>query len=170
MSAIQFLRERAGVLVAGIIGVSLFLFVVSDFFGNGRGRRRQERKYYEIGLIAGEQITYQEFEQRVQNLFEIYKLSGVTTIDEATAESVREQIWEQMVRERIQDNQYRDLGIGVSTEEVDELVLGNDPHPIVTQLFTDRSTGIFNKSFLVNFLKNLETDETARKYFTKIGA
>ncbi len=165
MSAIQFLRERAGVLVAGIIGVSLFLFVVSDFFGNGRGRRRQERKYYEIGLIAGEQITYQEFEQRVQNLFEIYKLSGVTTIDEATAESVREQIWEQMVRERIQDNQYRDLGIGVSTEEVDELVLGNDPHPIVTQLFTDRSTGIFNKSFLVNFLKNLETDETARRYW-----
>ncbi|MFH0842484.1 MAG: peptidylprolyl isomerase [Bacteroidota bacterium] len=165
MSAIQFLRERAGVLVAGIIGVSLFLFVVSDFFGNGRGRRRQERKYYEIGQIAGEQITYQEYEQRVQNLFEIYKLYGVTTIDEATAESVREQIWEQMVRERIQDNQYRDLGIGVSAEEVDELVLGNDPHPIVTQLFTDRSTGLFNKSFLVNFLKNLETDESARRYW-----
>ena len=165
MSAIQFLRERAGVLVAGIIGVSLFLFVVSDFFGNGRGRRRQERKYYEIGNIAGEQVSYQEYEQRVQNLFEIYKLSGVTTIDEATAESAREQIWEQMVRERIQDNQYRNLGIGVSTEEVDELVLGNDPHPIVTQLFTDRSTGIFNKSFLVNFLKNLETDETAKRYW-----
>ena len=165
MSAIQFLREKAGVLVAGIIGLSLFLFVVSDFFGNGRGRRRQERKYYEIGQIAGEQISYQEYEQRVQNLFEIYKLSGVTTIDEATAESVREQIWEQMVRERIQDNQYRDLGIGVSPEEVDELVLGNDPHPIVTQLFTDRSTGMFNKSFLVNFLKNLETDETARRYW-----
>ncbi|MCI0523075.1 MAG: peptidylprolyl isomerase, partial [Bacteroidales bacterium] len=159
------LRERAGVLVVVIIGVSLFLFVVSDFFGNGRGRRRQERKYYEIGRIAGEQISYQEYEQRVQNLFEIYKLYGVQTIDEATAESAREQIWEQMVRESIQDNQYRDLGIGVSTEEVDELVLGNDPHPIVTQLFTDRSTGMFNKSFLVNFLKNLETDETARRYW-----
>lgn len=165
MSAIQFLRERAGVLVAVIIGVSLFLFVVSDFFGNSGGRRRQERKYYEIGNIAGSQVSYQEYEQRVQNLFEIYKLYGVSTIDEATAESVREQIWEQMVRERIQDNQYRDLGIGVSTEEVDELVLGNNPHPIVTQLFTDRSTGFFNRSFLVNFLKNLETDETAKRYW-----
>jgi len=165
MSAIQFLREKAGVLVATIIGLSLFLFIVSDFFGNGRGRRRQERKYYEIGRIAGEQVSYQEYEQRVQNLFEIYKLSGVNTIDEATTESVREQIWEQMVRERIQDNQYKDLGIGVSNEEVDELVLGNNPHPIVTQLFTDRSTGVFNKSFLVNFLKNIETDETAKKYW-----
>ena len=105
MSAIQFLREKAGVLVATIIGASLFLFVVSDFFGNGRGRRRQERKYYEIGRIAGEYVSYQEYEQRVQNLFEIYKLSGVNTIDEATAESVREQIWKQKVTERIQDNQ-----------------------------------------------------------------
>src|SRR4030043_147046 len=165
MSAIQFLREKAGVLVATVIGLSLFLFVVSDFCGNGRGRRRQQRKYYEIGQIAGEQFLYQEYEQRVQNLFEIYKLSGVATIDEATAESVREQIWEQMVREIIQDNQYKDLGIGVSTEEVDELVLGNNPHPIVQQLFTDRSTGFFNKSFLVNFLKQLELDETAKKYW-----
>ena len=165
MSAIQFLREKAGVLVATIIGLSLFLFVVSDFFGNGRGRRRAERKYYDIGQIAGEHISYQEYEQRVQNLVEIYKLSGVSTLDEATIESIRSQVWEQMVRERIQENQYKELGIGVSPEEVDELVLGNNPHPIVQQLFTDRSTGIFNKSFLVNFLKNIEMDETAKKYW-----
>jgi peptidyl-prolyl cis-trans isomerase D len=165
MSAIQFLREKAGVLVAAIIGLSLFLFVVSDFFGNGRAQRRQQRKYYEIGLIAGEQVSYQDYEQRVQNLFEIYKLSGVSTIDEATSESVREQIWEQIVREKILNSQYKDLGIGVSTEEVDELVLGNNPHPIVQQLFTNRSTGIFDRSFLVNFLKQLDLDETAKKYW-----
>ncbi len=165
MSAIQFLREKAGVLVAGVIGFSLFLFVVSDFFGGGRGQRIKAKKYYEIGNIAGEYVSYQDYEERVQSLFEIYKLSGTSTIDEATAESIREQVWQQMVREKIQENQYKKLGIGVSTEEVDELVLGNEPHPIVTQLFTDRSTGVFNKSFLVNFLKQIETDETAKKYW-----
>ncbi len=165
MSAIQFLREKAGILVAVIIGVSLLLFVIGDFFGRGTGQRRKAREYYEIGEIAGNHISYQDYEQRVQNLFEIYKLSGTTTIDEATAESIREQIWQQMVREEIQDKQYDDLGIGVSTEEVDELVLGNDPHPIVRQLFTDQSTGFFNKSFLINFLKQIEIDETAKKYW-----
>jgi len=70
-----------------------------------------------------------------------------------------------MVRELIQDKQYNKLGIGVSTEEVDEMVLGNNPHPIVQQLFTDRSTGIFNKSFLVNFLKQIEVDQTAKNYW-----
>ena len=165
MSAIQFLREKAGVFVAGIIGLSLFLFVISDFFGGGRGQRLQAKKYYQIGEIAGEYISYQDFEERVQSMFEIYKLSGSSTIDEATSESIREQVWQQMVRELIQDKQYNKLGIGVSTEETEEMVLGNNPHPIVQQLFTDQSTGTFNKSFLVNFLKQTESDETANKYW-----
>jgi peptidyl-prolyl cis-trans isomerase D len=165
MSAIQFLREKAGVFVAGIIGFSLFLFVVSDLAGNGRRQRKKEKEYYEIGKIAGEYISYQEYEERVQSLFEIYKLSGAQTIDEATTESIREQVWQQMVREKIQDKNYDKLGIGVSDEEVDELVLGDNPHPIVMQLFTDQTTGIFNRSLLVNFLNQVEVDETAKKYW-----
>ena len=113
MSALQFLRERAGVLVAGVIGLSLFIFVVSDFFGRGRSQRLLQRKYYEIGLINGERISYQDYEQRIQSLQEIYKLSGTTTIDEKTSESIREQIWQQMIRENILDSKYKDLGIGV---------------------------------------------------------
>jgi peptidyl-prolyl cis-trans isomerase D len=165
MSALQFLREKAGVVVAGLIGFSLFLFVVSDFFGRGRGQRLKQKKYYEIGQIGGEYISYQDYELRLQNLLEIYKLSGRSNVDEATNESLREQTWQQMVREKILDPQYKKLGLGVSTEEVDELVLGNNPHQIVQQLFTDQQTGTFNKSFLVNFLKQTEVDETAKKYW-----
>jgi len=165
MSTLQFLREKAGVLVAGVIGLSLFLFVVSDFFGGGRGQRIKQKKYYQIGQISGEYVSYQDYELRLQNLLEIYKLSGRSNIDESTTETIREQTWQQMVREKILDTQYKKLGIGVSNEEVDELVLGNNPHQIVQQLFTDQKTGAFNKSFLVNFLKQTEVDETAKKYW-----
>jgi peptidyl-prolyl cis-trans isomerase D len=165
MSALQFLREKAGILVAGLIGFSLLIFVVSDFFGRGKNQGRRMRKYYEIGQISGEPVSYQDFETRLQNLINIYKMSGRSSIDEATNESLREQVWQQMVREKILDSQYENLGIGVSTEEVDEMVLGNSPHPIVQQLFTDPKTGVFNKSFLVNFLKQTEVDESAKKYW-----
>jgi peptidyl-prolyl cis-trans isomerase D len=165
MSTLQFLREKAGVLVAGVIGLSLFLFVVSDFFGGGRGQRRMQKQYYEIGRIGGEYISYQDYELRLQNLLEIYKLSGKQNIDEATSETLREQTWQQMVREKLLDPQYKKLGLGVSAEEVDQLVLGEAPHQIVQQLFTDQQTGAFNKSFLVNFLKQTEVDETAKKYW-----
>ncbi|HOP58771.1 MAG TPA: SurA N-terminal domain-containing protein [Bacteroidales bacterium] len=165
MSAIQFLREKAGVFVAVIIGISLLLFVVSDFFGSGTGQRKQMKEYYDLGEIAGEDVSYQDFEMRVQNMVEIYKLSGASNIDESTYESIREQVWQQMVREKILDNNYEKLGIGVSNEEVDDLVLGNNPHPVVMQLFSDQNTGEFNKSFLINFLQQIDVDETARKYW-----
>ncbi|HEX2970003.1 MAG TPA: SurA N-terminal domain-containing protein [Bacteroidales bacterium] len=165
MSALQFLREKAGVLVAGFIGLSLFIFVISDFFGSGRNQGRRMEKYYELGEIAGEKVSYQDFQARLENLLEIYKMSGRSSLDEATTEGLREQIWQQMVREKILDPQYANLGIGVSNEEVDQLVLGNNPHPVVQQLFTDPQTGMFNKSFLVNFLKQTEVDEATRKYW-----
>ena len=165
MSALQFLREKAGVLVAGLIGLSLFIFVISDFFGRGRSQRLRQKKYYEIGQINGQRISYQDYEQRIQNLQEIYKLSGTSNIDEKTSESIKEQIWQQIIRENILEDQFKDLGIGVSDEEVNDLVFGNDPHPVVKQLFTDRQSGQFNKSFLVQFLKNTETDPQAKKYW-----
>ncbi|TFG40797.1 MAG: hypothetical protein E4H43_05205 [Bacteroidia bacterium] len=165
MSTLQFLRERAGVLVAGVIGLSLFIFVVSDFFGNSTGQRSKQKKYYEIGKIGDESVSYQDFELEVQNLLEIYKLSGNTNIDEATTESLREQTWQKMIRKKILDIQFKKMGIGVCPEELDELVLGNNPHPIVLQLFSDQNTGTFNKSILVNFLKNTEVDETTKKYW-----
>ena len=166
MSTLQFLRERAGILVAGVIGLSLFIFVIGDFFGSGSSAQRaQTRKYYEIGKIGDQSVSYQDFEQEVQNLIEIYKLSGNTNLDESTTESIREQTWQEIIRKNILDNQYKKLGIGVSAEEVDELVLGNNPHQIVLQLFTDQQTGTFNKSGLVNFLKQTEIDETTKRYW-----
>jgi peptidyl-prolyl cis-trans isomerase D len=165
MSAIQFLREKAGVMVAVIIGLSLFIFVIGDFFGRGSGQRSQARKYYEIGKIGNETVSYQDFEQEVQGLLEIYKLSGNNNIDESTAESIREQTWQKIIRETLFNQKYKKLGIGVSNEEIDDLVLGNNPHQIVLQMFSDPQTGIFNKSFLVNFLKQTEVDDTYRRYW-----
>ena len=165
MPVFQFLREKAGIFVAGLIGFSLFLFVVSDFFGRGRGERLRQKKMYEIGEVAGEYIGYQEFEQKVQDLMEIYKLSGNNKMDEATTENIREQVWQQLVKEKILDSHFKDLGITVSDDELDELVLGDNPHPIVRQLFTDRTTGAFNKAARVNFLKQMENDETVKKYW-----
>lgn len=164
MSTLQFLREKAGVLVVVVIGVSLLIFVVSDFFSGGRNQSRRMQRYYEIGEIGGEKVSYQDFEARMQNLAEIYKMSG-RSVDESMTESIREQVWQQMIREKILDSQYEDLGIGVSDDEVNNMVLGNDPDPIVQQLFTDPQSGMFNKSFLVNFLRQTEVDDAARRYW-----
>jgi peptidyl-prolyl cis-trans isomerase D len=165
MSVLQTLREKAGALVAGVIGLSLLLFVVSDFFGSGNSQRRKAKKYYELAVIDGETVTYQEFETKVQELTEIYKMSGTSEISEEMAQSIREQIWQQMLSDKLMGKNYRKTGLGVSPEEVETLVFGDNPHPIVRQLFTDPQTGMFNQSFLVNFLKATETDDATKRYW-----
>ncbi len=165
MAILQTLREKAGPLVAGVIGVSLLLFVVSDFFGNNNAQRRKADKYYELAQIDGETVSYQDFEARVQDLVEIYKMSGTSEVNEEMMLSLREQVWQQMLSEKLMDKTYKKTGLGVSADEVEMLVFGDNPHPIVRQLFTDPNNGAFNQSFLVNFLKATETDEATKNYW-----
>jgi len=80
-------------------------------------------------------------------------------------QSLREQVWQQMLSEKLMGKTYRQVGLGVSPDEVEMLVFGDDRHPIVRQLFTDPGTGTFNESFLVNFLKATETDDATKKYW-----
>ena len=165
MAILQTLREKAGPLVAGFIGLSLFIFVISDFFGNNTSQRRKADKYYQLALIDGEAVSYQDFEARVTDLVEIYKMSGTTEVNEEMMTSLREQVWQQMLSEKLMDKTYKKTGLGVSPDEVEMLVFGDNPHPIVRQLFTDPNTGMFNGSFLVNFLKATETDEATKRYW-----
>jgi peptidyl-prolyl cis-trans isomerase D len=165
MAILQNLREKAGPLVAIVIGLSLLLFVVSDFFGNNTAQRRRADKYYQLANIDGETVSYQDFETRVQDLVDIYKMSGSTEVNDEMMQSLREQVWQQLLSEKLMGKTYKQTGLGVSPDEVEMLVFGDNPHPIVRQLFTDPSTGAFNESFLVNFLKATETDESTKKYW-----
>jgi len=165
MSVLQTLRDRAGVLLAVVIGVSLLFFILGDFLGGGSGQTRKMKDYYEIAEIGGRSVTYQEYDERLQNLVEIYKLSGTQNITEAMSESMREDIWNKMIMEEILGEEFDILGLGVSSDEVEAMVLGDEPHPIVQQLFANRETGVLDKSFLVNFLKSTEFDPQAKAYW-----
>ena len=142
----------------------LFLLSAISLATVTRSAARQ-KKYYQLAPIDGETVTYQEFETRVQELTEIYKMSGTNEINEEMALSLREQIWQQMLSDRLMGKTYRKTGLSVSPDEVEMLVFGDNPHPIVRQLFTDPQTGAFNESFLINFLKATETDEATKKYW-----
>ena len=163
MATLQTIRDRAGVLVAIIIGLALLAFVLGDFFGQGPGPR--SKKYFDIAEIAGKTITYQDFEKKINKLTEIYKLTGTDVIDESTSESIREQSWQQLIRENILDDEYKELGLGVCDEELFDLIQGDNPHPFVRQMFTDPQTGRMNKPALINFLKNMDNDPTQKGYW-----
>jgi peptidyl-prolyl cis-trans isomerase D len=157
MATLQRIRNRAGLLVAVIIGMSIFAFVLQDLLSGGQTAFNRSR--FEFAEIDGNSIQYNEYSARVEKLAEYYRLRvGQSSLDEQTMENIREQTWQDMVREYITQDEYQELGISVSNDELMDMVQGRNPHPIISSLFADPETGILNRSFLLQFIRTMDQD------------
>ena len=163
MSVLAKIRSRAGLLVA-LIGLALFSFVVGDIFTTGKSFFGSHDK--NVGEIAGDAITIQNFEHMVQEALERQKKkNSETAIDNFTKDMITDQVWNQMMNEVIMTKEYEKLGITVSDEELYELMLGTNPHPYVVRIFSDPKTGKIVDQFLdprtgtLNMAKVLEFNQ-----------
>ncbi len=152
MATLQSIRNRAGIAITIVIGLALAAFILGDAFNSGSSILRG--KEMEIAEIAGNTVNYQEFQKKVDDLTEIYKMnSGSSSLDQNTSDQIREQTWDNLVRNLTMKEIYKDLGIDVSPAELFEMVQGENPHPIIQSLFRDPNTGSINRSAIIQFLK-----------------
>ena len=114
-----------------------------------------QRNRLEVGVIDGESIQYPEFQAEVEELGEVYKQNyGVTQLDDNMWAQVRQQAWQQKIREIVMGETYDDLGIDVSSDELFDMLQGANIHPIVQQLFRNsRNRTVRSWSSLCVFLK-----------------
>ncbi|WP_338873500.1 SurA N-terminal domain-containing protein [Spirosoma sp. SC4-14] len=154
MSVINKIRERSG-LAVGIIAVSLILFIVGGDLLGGRsllfGGNQQE-----VGEIAGQSIDYQEFNAKVDELRAQYEQQTGRAPAEQDMVQLREQAWNQFLFEIAYAKEFDKLGLKVSSEELVDMVQGNNISPAVRQAFTNPQTGVFDKSTIINYLKGLK--------------
>jgi peptidyl-prolyl cis-trans isomerase D len=156
MATLQTIRTRAGLLVAIVIGISLAAFVLGDMFQGGSSLLQGNQM--KIGEINGETIQYPEFQREVERLGDIYRMNTQQNqLDEQTWVQVREQTWQDIVREQVMTDVYERLGISISSEELFDMLQGTNLHPIVQQLFRNPETGQVDRNAVVQFLRNLET-------------
>ena len=97
-----------------------------------------------VGSINGKDITYQEY----SNLVEQYRVQQVSQtgqeIPETQMDLFRDQVWENLVSQKLMDEKMQDLGIFVTDEEIINAIQGPNPPDIIKQYFID-STGNFNR-------------------------
>jgi peptidyl-prolyl cis-trans isomerase D len=149
MALIGDIRKRSGLLIA-IVGVALAAFVLGDLFS--AGPRRGE---FNIGVIEGDKIPIMTFNQRLEENLSNRRLNmGRDNLTPEEQFSVRQSTWEEMVREILLNREFDRLGITVTTEELDDLVRGRNPHNFIRQSFTDPQTGMFDPASVTNFLAN----------------
>ena len=170
MAIIETIRNRAGILIAVIIGLALLAFIMGDFLESGRFLISGSRN--EIARIAGKSITQQEYQQKVEEFTDIYKNNtNQGSPDEAALENIREQAWRQLIQDYVVKEELNKLGLTVSSDELADMIQGANPHPIIKQLFTNPQTGEMNKSSLFQFLKAMvegQVDEKQKTYWLYI--
>jgi len=162
MATLEKIRNRAGVLVAVVIGVALLAFILGDFFNSGGALFSNSQ--FEIAEIAGKSIPYQKYQKELNDLIEIKKLSsGRSTLDETTVQNTRKETWDQMVRDYVLEDEYNELGIDVSSQELWDMVQGENIHPIIRNMFTNPETGQLNTLAVIQFLKSYDQDPTGQR-------
>lgn len=165
MATIGKIRKNSTLLLI-MIGGALLLFVLSDFLGTQGGGNRQEQP--EIAKIGKEKISARDFFNKLDNQMELYKLQFGDNITPATAFQIREEVFNEVVRQTILQKEYEKIGLTVSPGEILDMMTGVNIHPIIKQNFTDPQTGQFNPENVVRYIQNLGTLEVAQQNQWKI--
>ncbi len=140
MISINKIRERSGLLLI-IVGVAMLAFILGDLFTSKPGSTAMN-----VGEISGENIEAADF-QRAVDLQEQAQTEAGQQIDENSREQMRNQVWNQFVRNMVLGEQFEKLGITVTKAEYDDVRFGNNILPDFknNQNFINPATGQFDK-------------------------
>lgn len=161
MATLEKIRSKAGLLVL-VVGLALFAFIIGDFLNSGSTYFRQSQE--RIAEIDGEVIKIQDYQDRVDEMTEIYKMqSGSASLPEEYMTQIRQSVFDGMVQEIVLDEATQKLGMVVGPEELFDMVQGENISPLIQQMqmFVNPQTGAFDKSALLTFLKQIDVDNIA---------
>ena len=148
MAAIEKIRRRSGLLIA-IIGLALLAFVLQDLF-QSQGRNRENN----IAVIDGEKIPYQDFDALKEKNLQNRRGSG--NLSSSEIYGIINSTLDEMVKDHIMNKEYEAVGINISSDELFDKFMGENPHPWVVQNFSNPD-GSFNREMVEYYLQNLNT-------------
>ena len=151
MAAIGSIRKHYGLLVI-IVGVALLAFVLGDLFKSTSSRRTTTN----VATVDNKKITYQDYSNLVNMNLENVKAQNGGSLSAEDNYSVHANTLEQMIREIIMKNEYKDLGLVVSGDELYDQFLGENPNQYVVQSFTNPD-GSFNRELVETYIRDFQT-------------
>ncbi len=162
MATLEKIRNRAGLLIGIAIGMALLAFVLGDLFKQGGQAFRGNQR--EVAEISGESIGYQAFQKEIEKLQNINKFTqGQSALSQEKMEQIREEVWQRLTRKYVMADVYEELGIDVSSEELWDMVQGENIHPMIKQIFSNPETGEVNTMAIIRFLKTYDQGQNRQR-------
>lgn len=150
MTALGKIRSK-GILLIIIIGLGLFAFIAEEAFRSCNGIKGQNSQ--QIGEVLGEKIYVQDFQNLLEEYQDAMKLTMRTdNLSEDQLNQLKDQVWQQLVSERVMKEDCKKLGLTVTEDELQN-VLNDGTNQLLTQTpFVNQQTGRFDVSILKQFI------------------
>ena len=155
MATLEKIRNKAGLLVT-VVGVALFAFIIGDLLSSGNSF--MNRNQNNVVVVNGNAVDYPSFMNRENELAEVYKFqSGQTNLPESYMNNIRQSIFDEIVMENMMNPRLESLGITVTSEEMRDMVDGENISPVLyqNQMFQNPETRMFDRNIVIMFLNNL---------------
>lgn len=151
----SYLRERMGKILAFVIGLALFAFIVGEVVKSGGQFMRGSANT--IGEVNGQDISNDDYQKKLdQNVKNLQQQSGQAASPQLTTYA-QEMTWNQLVSQNILQKEIEKLGIVVGVDETKDMVQGKNLNPQIVQAFGDPKTGEVDRARLNMFLTNLRS-------------
>lgn len=153
MAALQKVRNLSKLLVV-ILALALFAFIAEEAVR--ALSYTQAEKHQRIGSVLGESISITEFNQMVDEVTEITKMSyGLTNLTDDQAAQVRDQVWSTYVQDKILEEEANKLGLTVTDKEL-ETIIQTGNNPILQSTMFVNKDGQYDYSMVERFLTQYE--------------
>src|SRR5690606_7934188 len=154
MGLMNYLRNRAGVVIVACIGFAIFAFLLGDVISYGTPFWARHQN--EVGSINGNAIDINEFNLQVDQTSEMFRQQmGGGTLNPQMRSCAVQQLWSQHLNSALLKEEIEHIGLSVGRTELNELVQGENPSMQIQQAFMNPQTRQFDRNQLNAFISQV---------------
>ncbi len=163
MQIIQTIRDKGAAIVIAVIALSLIGFILMD--AKSGSNNFLSSLSSNVGKVNGEGIERKDFEKKYNYAYEMAKQQSQQTGRNPEAAQVRDQVWNQIVAEKVFYKEAKKLGINFTSKELSAILSSNDPsNPLLQdQSMVDPATGQLDLSKVSQALSEVKKAKGERR-------
>lgn len=163
MQVIQTIRDKGAAVVIAVIALSLIGFLLMDANSGSKGISNSLST--SIGKVNGEAIERTEFEKRVKQAEDMATQQAQRTGQKPDIYQIRDQVWNQIVVEKVFYKEAEKLGINFTSKELTAILKSNDQNnPLLQdQSMVDPATGKLDQSKVSQALNDIKKAKGDRR-------
>ncbi|MEZ4879086.1 MAG: peptidylprolyl isomerase [Chitinophagales bacterium] len=160
MAIISKIRQRSWILLT-FIALAMLIFLVQAALESPSNSLRGGKKN-SVGKINGHNISATEYSQQVTDYEDGLKLiNPQIQVDDEMRSQIRDEVWYNTAMQAILGKTLKSLGIGVTLQEIGQLMTSKKAHPLAQRLLmqlgaVDQGTGQIDEAKAREIMTNID--------------